>query len=191
MPSFRKIRTLSTASIIEIQQPADIVVPTLHSPAAEVFTDFTRQNPLMLEQTTTIADAREMMKRTHVKLKLVIDSNEAFQGVITLEDLMSAKVVQAMEKTGLSRFELTVKQVMTPRSALHAIDIRDFELASIGDIVATMQKYGDQHVLVVDMKRGSIRGIVSANDIARRMHVPIIINERANSFSDICRAVTG
>ena len=191
MPSFRKIRTLSTASIIEIQQPADIVVPTLHSPAAEVFTDFTRQSPLMLEQTTTIADAREMMKRTHVKLKLVIDSNEAFQGVITLEDLMSAKVVQAMEKTGLSRFELTVKQVMTPKSALHAIDIRDFELASIGDIVATMQKYGDQHVLVVDTKRGSIRGIVSANDIARRMHVPIVINERANSFSDICRAVTG
>lgn len=191
MPSFRKIRTLSTASIIEIQQPADIVVPTLHSPATEVFTDFTRQNPLMLEQTTTIADAREMMKRTHVKLKLVIDSNEAFQGVITLEDLMSAKVVQAMEKTGLSRFELTVRQVMTPRSALHAIDFHDFELASIGDIVATMQKYGDQHVLVVDMKRGSIRGIVSANDMARRMHVPIIINERANSFSDICRAVTG
>lgn len=191
MPSFRKIRTLSTDSIMEIQQSADILIATLHSPAAEVFPDFTRQNPLMLEQTTTIADAREMMKRTHVKLKLVIDSNEAFQGVITLEDLMSAKVVQAMEKSGLSRFELMVKQVMTPRSALHAIDIRDFELASIGDIVATMQKYGDQHVLVVDMKRGSIRGIVSANDIARRMHVPIIINERANSFSDICRAVTG
>lgn len=191
MPIFKEIRTLSTASIKEIQQPADIVTPTLHSPAAEVFTDFTRQNPLMLEQSTSIADAREMMKRTHVKLKLVIDSNEAFHGVITLEDLMSAKVVQAMEKTGLSRFELTVKQVMTPRSALHAIDIRDFELASIGDIVATMKKYGDQHVLVVDMKLGSIRGIVSANDIARRMHVPIIINERANSFSDICRAVTG
>jgi CBS domain containing-hemolysin-like protein len=131
------------------------------------------------------------MKRTHVKLKLVIDSNESFRGVITLGDLMSAKVVQAMEESGLSRFELTVKQVMTPKSALHAIDIRDFELASVGDIVSTMKKYGDQHVLVVDPKRASIRGIVSANEIARRMHAPVIIAERANSFSDIFKAVAG
>ena len=191
MPSFKEIRTLSTASIRDIEQPADVVIPTLHSPASKVLTDFTRQTPMMLEQWTTIEDAREIMKRTHVKLKLVIDSNESFLGVITLEDLMSAKVVQAMEKSGLSRFDLTVKQVMTPRSALHAIDIRDFEMASIGDIVLTMKKFGDQHVLVVDTRRASICGIVSANEIPKRMHTPLVIAERASTFSDICRAVAG
>ncbi len=48
-----------------------------------------------------------------------------------------------------------------------------------------MKTYGDQHVLIVDNKRGSICGLVSANDITRNMNIPIFISERANSFSQI------
>jgi len=188
---FRELRILSTAAMGDIQHPEDVVTLDLHSPATAVFTDFTRQSPLMLEQSTSVVAAREMMKRTHVKLKLVIDSHEHFRGVITLEDLMSTKVMRGADQSGLRQHELTVAQVMTPRSALHGIDIRDLSSACIGDVLATMKKYGEQHVLVVDQQLGSIRGIVSANDIARRLHVPIVISEKANSFSDIYRAVAG
>jgi CBS domain-containing protein len=189
MPLFKELPTVSTASIRQIEQPADAGEPSLHSRATEAFTDFTKQNPLMLEQNTSIDHAREIMNRTHVRLQLVVDAQETFRGVITLEDLMSPKVITAKENSRLMQHELTVSQVMTPRSALRAIDSRDFATAKIGDIVATMKKYGEQYVLVVDSVRGSIRGIVSASDIARKMHVPIVISERANSFSDICRAM--
>ena len=189
MPLFKELRTVSTAAIKQIEQLEDNVTASLHSRATEVFTDFTTQNPMMLEQNTSIEDAREMMRRTHVKLKLVIDMHETFRGVITLEDLESAKVIKEMENHGLRCHELTVAHVMTPRSALRAIDSRDFVNATIGDVLATMKKYGEQHVLVVDTQRGSIRGIVSASNIARKMHAPITISERANSFSDIYRAV--
>jgi CBS domain containing-hemolysin-like protein len=191
MPSFKDLRTLSTDDIKEIQRPLDNVALTLNSRAATVFTDFSQQSPLMLEQGTPIDDAVQMMKRTHVKLTLVIDSQESFRGVITLADLVSAKVITGIGQSGLRRHELTVAHVMTPKRALHGIDMRDFAQASIGDVLATMKKHGEQHVLVVDKQAASIRGIVSANDIARRMHVPITINERANSFSEICKAVTG
>ena len=191
MSVFKELRTVSTAAIKEIQQPIDAVQANMHSHATEIFTDFTLQSPLVLEQATTIASAREMMKRTHVKLKLVIDSHDAFRGVITLDDLMSAKVMKAMERSGLTLQELTVEHVMTPRSALHAIESRDFAMASIGDVLATMKKFGEQHVLVVDSQLGVVRGIVSANDIARKIHIPIVISERANSFSDIYRAIAG
>lgn len=191
MSFFKELRTVSTASIKGIQQPVDAAQSNMHSPATEIFTDFTLHSPLLLEQATTIDYAREMMKRTHVKLKLVIDLQEVFRGVISLDDLMSAKVVKAMERSGLTLRELTVEHVMTPRSALHAIESRDFAMASIGDVLATMKKYGEQHVLVVDSQLGSVRGIVSANDIARKIHIPIVISERANSFSEIYRAIAG
>ena len=191
MPLFKEIPTISTISTSLIEQPADHRALSLHSRATEVFTDFAVQQPQMIEQSTSIDDAGELMRKTHVKLKLVIDSREIFRGVITLEDLMSAKVIREMENWRLARHEMTVGQVMTPRNALRAIDRVDFAAATIGDVLATMKKYGEQHVLVVDTKRGSIRGIVSASDIARRMHVPIVISERANSFSDICKAVNG
>ena len=191
MPLFKELNTLSVGGTRNIQQPLDARTLNLHSPATEVFTDFTLQTPLMLEQSTTIADAREMMKRTHVRLKLVIDANETLRGVITLEDLMSAKVMRALTQPGLHLDELTVAHVMTPKSELQAIEFEDFASARIGDVLATMKKCGKQHVLVVELAHGSIRGIVSANDIARRIHVPIVISERANSFSDIYKAVTG
>lgn len=191
MPEFKELPIKALSAINDIQRPADKAEVDLYSPATEVFTDFTTQNPLMLEQTTAIDEAQEMMKKTHVKLKLVIDSRESFRGVISLADLLSVKVMTAMEKTGLRRNELTVAHVMTPRDSLHAIDMHDFATARIGDVLATMKKYGEQHVLVADISTKSIRGIVSANDIARRMHIPIEISERANSFSDIYKAVKG
>jgi len=161
----------------------------LHTLATAVLTDFSKQNPLMLEQNTSIDEAIEIMNKTHVSMKLVIDGQETFRGLITLDDLLSAKVMKGMEHGRLRRHELTVAQVMTPRSELQAIENNVFATATIGDVLATMKKYGVQHLLVVDSPRGCVRGLVSASNIARRMHVPIVISERANSFSDICRAV--
>jgi len=126
-----------------------------------------------------------------VRLMLVIDSQESFKGVISLADLSSVKVMQSRAGTGLGVNELTIAELMTPRDALHAIDIQKVHRSSIGDIVATMRAFGDQHLLVLDSRHSRIRGIVSTTDISRRLHVSVDISERANSFSDIVRAVRG
>jgi CBS-domain-containing membrane protein len=189
MNEFRKLKTSSLAGIKAIDRPQHCTALNLDSPASEVLTDFSRETPLMLEQSTAIDEARALMEKTHVKLKLVIDASEAFSGVVSLSDLLSVKVMQAMNRTGLKREDLTVGEVMTRKDALHAIDIACINGARIGDLLATMRTYGDQHVLVVDSKRQCICGLVSANDIARNMNIPIHINERANSFAQIYDAV--
>jgi CBS domain-containing protein len=189
MPVFKELNPIATNSIQGIQRPAETRVLSLHSPAIEVFTDFAHEKPLMLEQNTPIDDARGMMKRTHIKLFLVINSQEQFRGVITLDDLVSEKVMMEMGHYQLRRNELTVEQVMTPKSRLRAISFNELQLGNVGDVLETMQKSGERHVLVVDTQSFSIRGIVSAHSIARMMHVPIVISERAVSFSDICKAV--
>ncbi|MEZ5572568.1 MAG: CBS domain-containing protein [Halioglobus sp.] len=188
---FKDLNPLITSTICDIQRPSTVQQLHLHSPAMEVFTDFSLQNPLMLEQNTSIDDARAIMRSTHTKLFLVIDAQESFRGVITLNDLVSEKVMEAMDRSRLPRHELTVEHVMTPRSKLRAIDFGQYQLATIGDVLARMQKYGEQHMIVVETESASIRGIVSAHGIARRMHAPVFISERAVSFSEIYKALTG
>lgn len=191
MSAFRNLEPLIASNIRNIQRPSAVKVLSLHSPAMDVLTDFTRLIPLMLEQNTFIDDAREMMISTHTKYFLVIDTHESFRGVISRDDLAVEKVMKVMRQSRLRRNELTVEQVMTPGSRLRAIDFGEFQLANIGDMLARMKKYGEQYVLVVETQNASIRGIVSAHGIARRMHAPIVISERAASFSDIYKTLAG
>jgi len=189
MNHYHKLATTALANIKSIDRPHQDEQLTLDSPAKEVLTDFRLRTPLMIEQSTPINDAIEMMNRSHVKQKLVIDAAESFCGVITLADLMSVKVARASEATGLTRKDLTVANVMTGRSSLHAIDIKALRSAKIGDILTTLKSFGDQHVLVIDLETDSVRGIISVTDIARALHDPVNINARANSFAEIVSAV--
>lgn len=189
MSVLHELESSFTGTIRQIQRPPAVNVLSLHSPAMEIFTDFCRQQPLMVEQNTAVDMAREMMRRTHTELFLVIDAQETFRGILSQDDLASEKVMQEMGESRLRRSEVTVERVMTPRNRLRAIDFREFQLANIGDVLARLRDNGQQHMLVAETKRPSIRGIVSADTIARRMHSPVISSERAVSFSDICRAI--
>ena len=189
MSGFKVLNTVSVATIENIEQPVSDTLLNLQSPATEVFTDFSKNNPLMLEQSTPIKEALEMMKRSHVKLKLVIDSQESFRGIVSLADLLSVKTMQASQATRLHRDDLTVADIMTRRKDLHAIRYDGLASAKVGDLLATMKSFGDQHVLVVDTDKNSIRGLISARDIARRLHIPVSINARANSFAEVYQAI--
>lgn len=184
MTVFKQLDSVFTSTIRDIQRPAAMRPLSMHSPAMEVFVDFSRQQPLMLEQSTTIDVARQMMKSMHSTLFLVIDSHESFQGVISLEDMVSEQVTKLIAQSRLRWNELTVEQAMTPRSDLRAIDFAEFKLANIGDLVAAMRKFGERRLIVVDKNNRSLRGIVSAHSIARRMHEPFAISERSVTFSD-------
>ena len=92
MTVFKELDSVFTSTIRDIQRPAAMRQLSMHSPALEVFIDFALQQPLMLEQSTTIDVARQMMKSMHSTLFLIIDSHESFQGVISLEDMVSEQV---------------------------------------------------------------------------------------------------
>jgi len=189
MKEFKSITTTDLAHIEKIQHPDSHDNIDLYSPALEIFTDFNTQQPLLLEQSVGLDTATELMQKAHVRLKLVIDSEERFRGVISLADLLSVKVMKAADVTGLKREDLTVADIMTHKDALRAINIEEFRHARIGDILQTMKHFGEQHVLVVDSADQSIQGIISSSDIVRRLHVPVVISERANSFLEIYNTI--
>jgi len=191
MSTYKNIETENLKDIEKIRHPHSHEVASLDSMALEVFTDFDEQGPLVLEQSVSLDSAIELMKKAHVRLKLVIDKEEHFRGVISLSDLLSDKVMKAMETTGLRREDLTIADVMTHKDSLRGIEMDKFRHARIGDILSTMELFGGPHMLVIDATDNSIRGIVSSSDIVRTLHVPVHINERANSFADVYSAIHG
>lgn len=185
--SFRQLTTCAVDPLDNLLTPDEAATVTLRSPALEVFTDFQHYRPLVIDRGVSVADAEEIMKRTHVRLKLVVDEFDKFIGTLSYHDLIGPRF-QHLIGEAKRKQDITVADVMTPSSELRAIAYADLELATIGDIVETLRREHRQHFLVTDVHAHGIRGIFSASDIARRLHVAVDISQ-APSFAEICHAI--
>ena len=170
-------------------QPEEFKETNLKSAALEIFTDFKKHKPLMIDSQTSALAAEQEMIRSHVKMKLVVDQNKELIGLISYDDICKQSVV-SMVVNGFQQHEVCVSDLMRPRDSLRALDYSDIVKSSIGDVVNTLQKNGVQHCLVVDPKNRHIRGLISASDIARKLRLDISI-QKAPSFADIFTAVRG
>ena len=184
----KNLALYETESIDELAWPTDHQDLTVESPAIDVFTDFAVHKPLVIEASTSAHDALLLMQKTHVRLKLVVDSNNHFLGVVSLETLNRQEIVKKISE-GYVKEDLQVTDFMQQKSALKAFDYKDILQAKIGDIVDSLQHSGFQHCLVIDREQHQIRGIFSASDITRKLHLPIDITNRS-SFYNVYRAIT-
>ncbi|WP_240503664.1 MULTISPECIES: CBS domain-containing protein [Pseudoalteromonas] len=125
-----------------------------------------------------------MMINGHVRSKLVIDHDETFLGVVNSRDLTGRNVRSIAQKRSQSRSDLCVEDVMTSKADLHALPYSDIEEAKIEDILETLKEIGQQHVLLVGGD-GGLRGMISASDIAKSLHIPVNIFQKAHSFKEI------
>ncbi|SQH77717.1 CBS domain protein (fragment) [Shewanella benthica] len=57
-------------------------------------------------------------------------------------------------------------------------------MINVSDVVRSLQQNGLHHILVEDHQQHHIRGLISANDVARKLRVPIDI-EQPPSFMHI------
>lgn len=174
-------------SVDQLIKPDDYQHVELSSPALELLTDFARVNPLVIDGDTSADDAEKLMLKTHVKLKMVINSSGEFIGLISYEAVAGEPMIQLVAK-GVARAEIRVSDLMTDRSALQALDYNDLASATVNDVIDSLQKNGVQHCLVVDSGSHHIRGVISASDIARKLHLAIPIYQQP-SFVDIFSAI--
>lgn len=169
------------SSIEELASPSSQSNFSLQSPAIEFFTHFNVTEPLVIESSVTAVEARKMMMKTHVRLKFVIDERNHFIGVISADDLAERKIVQKVA-TGIKRDEVDITDLMTPRSALFALDIEEVKKSTIEEIIGMLKDSHRQHCLVIDQQLHRIRGIFSASDISRMLQLPINIQEHSDFY---------
>jgi len=183
----RNIGFYDTDAIDELATPTASTEITTDSPALEVFTDFNEHRPLVLEATTTAVEAERLMQMAHVRLKFVVDKNNHFLGVVSLDDLNSQEIVKKLSQ-GFNRDELSVTDFMRPRNELKAFDYEEVSKAKISDIIEALKSSGQQHCLVIDREKHKIRGIFSASDMARKLRLPINIETRS-SFAHVFKVI--
>ena len=191
---FTPLRLQPLGDVLHVSKPRyHYQTGTLYSAAADVMTDFERVLPLEVSDQLSIDDALELMKSQHIRMLIALDAHGVFSGVITAADLMGAKPTAHAEQARVSLNHILVRDVMTKRDQVQVVSIDQVEQAQVGDIMQTLTRSGQQHLLVVDETEAGIkrlRGIISASDISRFLRVSFDVLTQAHSFAEIERVVS-
>lgn len=184
---------MKTLALYNVEQVDELVWPenyqeiTLDSPATLVLTDFKKNKPLVILEDVSAHDAEHLMMCAHVRLKLVVDDQNKFLGVLSLTDIHHQEIMKKVAN-GYEHHELLVTDFMQPKAALKAIDFAELQKASVADILETLKANGQRHCLVVNREKHNIRGVVSASDIVRMLKLKTDVNFPP-SFVDIFNEV--
>ena len=184
------IKPIALQSDSGYAQPTQAVLDRVRidSPAVDVMTDLTKVTAVIILPGDTVDEAHRRMIQRGVRLLLVVDADRRVHGILTANDVLGEKPVQTAVQRGVHRSDVQVRDIMTPRAALEALDIREVQGATVGHIVATLKAAGRQHTLVVDQDAKGwqrVRGMFSATQIARLLGVAITTETVARTFADI------
>lgn len=161
----------------------------LGDPAVRVMTDLKEVMAVTIGPEKTVDAARERMVRHSVRLLLVIDDQETVLGLVTATDILGEKPLQFIQKSGGRREDVLVRNIMTPQEKLEVLCMKDVAAAKVGHVVASLQKCGRQHALVVDTEGPGqaqrVRGIFSTSQISRLLGTEIHTLEIAQTFAEI------
>ncbi|MGH8279447.1 MAG: CBS domain-containing protein [Gammaproteobacteria bacterium] len=160
---------------------------TKDSPAIDAMTDLSRMAAAVVEPELLFEKAEERMRNAGVRLLFVLGHTGEVLGLITLNDLKGMRAIRYQQKTGSTRSEVLVRDIMTPREKLEALTMADVVQARVGDIIETLKRTGRQHALVIERSPGrpAIRGIFSARQIGRQLGVPIDTSGIAWTFAEL------
>lgn len=164
----------------------------LQNPAIDVMTDLSRVAAASVDPNVMLDKAEERMRAARVRLLFVLNESGDILGLITLNDLKGMRPMRFQQEMGVSRSEVLVRDIMTPRDKLEALSLADVAEARVGDIIETLKRTGRQHALVIERTPDgtAIRGIFSARQIGRQLGVPIDTSGIAYTFAELEAALS-
>lgn len=158
--------------VSHVEWPNDDPQVTLQSKATKITTDFKVHRPLIIDADTKAVEAEYLMKKGHVKLKLVLDRAQQFVGTVSYKDLNDQEIMKKVAG-GDPRSDLSVSDFMKPKSTLKAIDWSLLENMSIRCLLQRLANSEEQHVLITEYHGESLRGLISGSDIVRALHLDL------------------
>jgi CBS domain-containing protein len=167
---------------------------TLDSPALEVLTDLTRVRAATTSPSTTLRQAEQIMINQGVRMLLVVSDMPAIEGLVTTTDLHGDTQMRLVQQRNIRYDELRVADVMTGLAELDAIDYEVMKLATVSNVIATLRRYGRNHLLVIEGPTAEtprrVRGVISRAQIERQLGSPIAVTEVANTFADVVQMLS-
>ncbi len=163
---------VSTKNTHGLTFPARVENINLYSSATTVFTDFNENAPRMIESNTRADELVRLMRKEHVRLKIVVDESNQFEGIISLEDLSEEAFIKHIAK-GFKRSEILVADLMRSKDDLLALSFTSLQKADIESLLFSQKDNFQQHLLVLDEESKKIRGLISSNDVARQLKLDL------------------
>lgn len=189
LPTFR----IESGTTIAQTQPPNAMAVTLDSPSLWVVTDLTQVKAATVAPGASLAQAEQTMINQGVRMLFVVTGLPSIEGLVTATDLHGHRQMRLVHERGLTYGELTVADVMTELAALDAVDFDALRTATVGNLIATLKRFGRNHLLVVQGATADtprrVRGVVSRAQIERQLGQPIELSEIAESFAEIERAL--
>lgn len=185
--SFRPLGTHATASPAALARPAPGKPVVPHAPALDVMTDFRQTQPVGIAPDASLFAANEAMITYGVRL-LFVTEREHLLGIISTQDTLGERPLQLRHQGKGTVFDLCVADLMHPLSTLPLLRLADVRHAQVGDLVATFQRLGRQHLLVSEQAPGeplTVCGLFSATQLERQLGAPVETFERAQTFAQI------
>lgn len=188
---FRELEIVDVSQVETYLEPGTPNL-SLGSPATLFMTDFIAIHPVVVDENSSINDALNLMKQSYVRLLLVVSNDSVFRGVITASDINGGKVLSYMSANQIrSRDDVRVKNIMTDKNHIHALQFEQLQKSCIGDVIATIKHLGEQHVLVVqfDATDLMVRGMFSTTNIAQALHIKFDVEPHAKTFSELNQVI--
>lgn len=136
----------------------------------EVLFDFALQPPLMVPASTSLDAARRWIRQARARVLIVVDALENFVGIVSVADLFSGKSLLQLDDGGTVK--ATVADILMPKSRLWGIPLAALAAATVADVSKTLDSTRESHLLVVDVDRHVIRGLICRADVAQWLQQP-------------------
>ncbi|GAA0218812.1 CBS domain-containing protein [Marinomonas primoryensis] len=163
---------VSTKDVNNLIWPATTEDINIYSSALSVFTDFTTAGPRVIESSTRADELVQLMKKEHVRMKIVVDTDNRFIGVISLDDLSEDVFIKQIAN-GFKRSELMVADLMRAKEELLALSYTSLKNSDIESLLFSQRHNLLQHLLVIDEDTKAIRGVISSNDVVRQLRLDV------------------
>ena len=167
---------------------------TLDSPAIAVMTDLTRVKAATVHPSTTLRQAEQFMINQGVRMLFVVSNMPTIEGLVTSTDLHGDTQMRLVQQRNVHYDDLRVADVMVGLRDLDAIEHEVMKLATVDNLIATLRRYGRNHLLVVEAPTAEsprrIRGVISRAQIERQLGAPVAVTEVANTFADVVQMLS-
>ena len=189
LPTFR----FPNNTCIPQAQPQILGAVTLTSPGLDVMTDLALVKASTIDPETTLSRAEQVMIHQGIRLLFVVSNFPCVEGLITASDLIGDKPMRLVNQRNIHHDDLCVADVMTELPQLDALDFDNLKSANVGQVIATFQKFGRKHLLVVQnatvTSPARIRGVISLTQLERQLGKTVVTTEIATTFAEIEKAL--
>ena len=146
------------------------------NPALSVMIDFRTRSSVTVTQTASLDGALEHMKHAGVRCAFVTDEKKgAVVGMLTAYDILGEKPQKHMHFTRLGQDKVLVKDIMKKIGDWRAVDIKDIEQSTVGDVLEVFNETGVTHLPVMEtteQNESRLRGLLSFAKVKRLLANP-------------------